>query len=147
MQQKDYSNNFISDRSSTKVIHAPGGGSSIGSLLFGGGGGGGGNDEKQQQSQQSQQQQEPSQTQQINKENKNDANIPKQQFDEKCNSEQSDAEKVREFTFEAGQPTPDKPQLMNVDEVNFIAKMILDEVIIIIYIYIYPFAKKKNKHY
>ena len=41
----------------------------------------------------------------------------------------SDAEKVREFTFEAGQTTPDKPiGAMSIDEVNFISKMIIDEV-------------------
>jgi len=41
----------------------------------------------------------------------------------------SDAERVREFTFEAGQPVPEKPQLMGIEEVNFITKMILDELL------------------
>ena len=40
----------------------------------------------------------------------------------------SDAEKVREFTFEAGSSVPERPQLMGIQEVNFITKMILDEV-------------------
>eukprot|EP00746_Dinoflagellata_sp_MGD_P160456 gnl/MRDRNA2_/MRDRNA2_87223_c0_seq1.p1 gnl/MRDRNA2_/MRDRNA2_87223_c0~~gnl/MRDRNA2_/MRDRNA2_87223_c0_seq1.p1 ORF type:complete len:375 (-),score=103.96 gnl/MRDRNA2_/MRDRNA2_87223_c0_seq1:255-1379(-) len=39
------------------------------------------------------------------------------------------AEAVREFTFEAGQPTPDKPEVMTEGEVSFISKMILDEVL------------------
>ena len=41
----------------------------------------------------------------------------------------SDAEKVREFTFEAGQAVPEKPRLMDVSEVNFVTKMILDELL------------------
>jgi len=41
----------------------------------------------------------------------------------------TDAEKVREFTFEAGQPVPETPQAMNVREVNFVVKMILDELL------------------
>merc|ERR1719356_121620 len=41
----------------------------------------------------------------------------------------SDAEKVREFTYEAGQPCPEKPELMNVEEVHFITKMVLDELL------------------
>jgi len=40
---------------------------------------------------------------------------------------QTDAEAVREFTMEAGQPTPDRPIPMTTDEVKFISKMILDE--------------------
>lgn len=40
----------------------------------------------------------------------------------------SDAEKVREFTYEAGQPVPGKPQAMNTQEVRYITKMIIDEV-------------------
>ena len=40
---------------------------------------------------------------------------------------QTDAEAVREFTQEAGQPTPDRPVPMTTDEVKFISKMILDE--------------------
>ena len=39
----------------------------------------------------------------------------------------SDAEAVREFTMEAGQPTPEKPIPMSLEETTFIAKMILDE--------------------
>jgi len=136
MQQKDYSTNFISSRSSTKRIYAPGGVSQVGSLLFGG-------DDDDDISNQ----------QQINKENTNSENNQTVQTvnksstntnavgnelkpasinneESKCRETvQSDAEKVREFTFEAGQPTPDKPQLMNVDEVNFITKMVLDELL------------------
>merc|ERR1719463_307558 len=37
------------------------------------------------------------------------------------------AEAVREFTFESGKPTPDKPEVMTEGEVQFISKMILDE--------------------
>ena len=40
---------------------------------------------------------------------------------------QTDAEAVREFTQEAGQPAPDRPVPMTTDEVKFISKMILDE--------------------
>jgi predicted HAD superfamily Cof-like phosphohydrolase len=40
----------------------------------------------------------------------------------------SDSEHVREFTGEAGQPTPDVPSPMNQEETKFISKMILDEV-------------------
>lgn len=39
-----------------------------------------------------------------------------------------DADHVREFTGGAGQPTPDKPVLMTKDEVCFLGKMVLDEV-------------------
>merc|ERR1712154_117051 len=45
------------------------------------------------------------------------------------NAPLSDAEKVREFTYEAGQPCPDKPQLMSLEEVNFITKMVIDELL------------------
>jgi len=119
---KDYSVNFISERSSTRIHHAPGGGSSVGSLIFGG--------------------DDPS------KPNKENANTFNQQQPEekdndvyikkgsKHNGPLSDAEKVREFTFEAGQPVPDKPKLMNLDEVNFITKMILDELLELYGIYI-----------
>ncbi len=41
---------------------------------------------------------------------------------------QSDAEAVREFTAGAGQPTPDVPGPMSKEEVNFIGKMMLDEI-------------------
>eukprot|EP00483_Globobulimina_turgida_P002803 UN02808 len=123
---KEYSNNFISKRSSTRLFHAPGGPSQVGSLIFGGGGG---------------------DVPKPNKENLNTANKPIADFcnkpteisanneskinEESCSSSahKSDAEKVREFTYEAGQPVPDKPVLMGVDEVNFITKMILDELL------------------
>jgi len=39
----------------------------------------------------------------------------------------SDAKLVREFTKESGTDVPDTPQLMNLEEVHFIIKMILDE--------------------
>jgi predicted HAD superfamily Cof-like phosphohydrolase len=41
---------------------------------------------------------------------------------------QSNSEAVREFTSGAGQPCPDFPEPMNESEVDFIGKMILDEV-------------------
>mmetsp|Transcript_36800 Transcript_36800/g.58967 ORF Transcript_36800/g.58967 Transcript_36800/m.58967 type:complete len:252 (-) Transcript_36800:150-905(-) len=130
MQQQDYSNNFISSRSTTKRIHAPGGGSTIGSLLFGGG-----DDDSATPSRQSA-------SPRVKKENTDTLNSPTNQEEslkqpqpasnvdcEQKQAVQSDAEKVREFTFEAGQPTPDKPQVMDVDEVNFITKMVLDELL------------------
>jgi len=49
--------------------------------------------------------------------------------DAKGSEHMSDAEKVREFTFEAGQQVPEQPQLMGIKEVNFITKMILDELL------------------
>jgi hypothetical protein len=39
------------------------------------------------------------------------------------------AEAVREFTFEAGHPTPERPEVMTEGEVRFISKMILDEML------------------
>merc|ERR1719473_997632 len=45
------------------------------------------------------------------------------------NRTQSPAEAVREFTFESGKPTPETPEVMSEDEVHFISKMILDEVL------------------
>ena len=41
----------------------------------------------------------------------------------------SNASDVREFTAGAGQPTPAHPTLMSKKEVNFIGKMILDELL------------------
>jgi len=38
------------------------------------------------------------------------------------------ASQVREFTMGAGQPCPDRPEVMTREEVEFISKMILDEV-------------------
>jgi predicted HAD superfamily Cof-like phosphohydrolase len=40
----------------------------------------------------------------------------------------TDAEHVREFTLGAGQSCPDVPQAMSTEEVNFLAKMMLDEI-------------------
>ena len=124
MQHKDYDSNLISARSSTKRIHEPGGGSSIGSWLFGGG-----DDAKNNKSKPSKPQQE---TEKENTDNQNQIKNQQQSqnvvIEQKEDALKSDADKVREFTFEAGQPVPDKPQVMAVDEVNFITKMILDEV-------------------
>ena len=39
-----------------------------------------------------------------------------------------DAALVREFTAGAGQPTPDRPCVMSVEEVSFLGKMMLDEI-------------------
>jgi len=116
---KSYSDNFLTERSSTRVHAPPGGGSSVGSLLFGGGG--------------------PPQNRRIAK---GKENVPSESKSEEMDnvmpaslkrydgqSVLSDAEKVREFTFEAGQPVPDKPQLMGIKEVNFITKMVLDELL------------------
>eukprot|EP00808_Paulinella_micropora_P018019 g37129.t1 len=41
----------------------------------------------------------------------------------------SDSELVREFTAGAGQPTPSRPELMTKDEVTFLGKMLLDEIL------------------
>ena len=116
---KPYSHNHISARPSTRIHHPPGGGSSAGSLIFGG--------------------DEPTVSNKSDKENANTANNEIEFKDKlsdnivvkheaKNDEPLSDAEKVREFTYEAGQPCPEKPKLMNVEEVNFITKMILDEV-------------------
>ena len=40
----------------------------------------------------------------------------------------TDSTRVREFTFCAGQPTPKHPRPMSKDEVFFLAKMMLDEI-------------------
>lgn len=40
----------------------------------------------------------------------------------------SDAVHVREFTAGAGQPTPERPVVMSVEEVKFLVKMMLDEI-------------------
>jgi predicted HAD superfamily Cof-like phosphohydrolase len=49
---------------------------------------------------------------------------------EKANMEgKSNAAAVREFTMGAGQPTPQTPSLMSKEEVSFIGKMILDEML------------------
>merc|ERR1712147_614052 len=39
------------------------------------------------------------------------------------------AEAVLEFTAESGKPTPEKPEVMTLEEVRFISKMILDEML------------------
>mmetsp|Transcript_3490 Transcript_3490/g.2983 ORF Transcript_3490/g.2983 Transcript_3490/m.2983 type:complete len:231 (+) Transcript_3490:112-804(+) len=126
MQQKDYKNNFISGRSSTKRIHEPGGGSSIGSLLFGG----------------APDEQKEDKPKQINKENTDNQNQPVV-IEQKEDALKSNAEHVREFTFEAGQPTPDKPQLMDTDKAKFITKMILDEVLELLSTVLPPQAAKE----
>jgi len=130
---KSYADNFVTDRLSTRVHAPPGGGSSVGSLLFGGGA----NDHQTASK-------STKYSKKENKENVVPENKGNKRMDalaehvapktlKKCDNDgagkMSDAEKVREFTFEAGQPVPEKPQLMAVDEVNFIAKMILDELL------------------
>ncbi|GMI02409.1 hypothetical protein TrVE_jg2881 [Triparma verrucosa] len=56
----------------------------------------------------------------------------------------SDAEHVREFTAGAGQPTPNKPVPMDETEVDFITKMVLDEVMeLLATVYTPEVAKKK----
>jgi len=141
---KAYTDNFITSRSSTRVAAPPGGGSSVGTLLFGG------PPEHRQQPQPQQPQHigighlpghgNQPQRMGVGKENRNsnqNYGQPKEVYekpvsmrDESKSSEaMTDAEKVREFTFEAGQPVPETPQAMNVREVNFIVKMILDELL------------------
>jgi len=148
---KSYGDNFISSRSSTRLHAPPGGGSTIGNLLFGGA--------PAHQRQQPQQQQpshvgighlpghgSQSQRMGMGKENRNGnqnygqpqhIQQPKQCYEKpasmrdehKSSEAMTDAEKVREFTFEAGQPVPETPQPMNVREVNFVVKMVLDELL------------------
>jgi len=142
---KAYTDNFITSRPSTRLHAPPGGSSSVGSLLFGG------TPEHRQQPQQQKPQHvgighlpgHGNQPQRMGKENRSgnpqqgSYSQPKQvhekpasMTDESKSSEaMTDAEKVREFTFEAGQPVPETPQVMNVGEVNFIVKMILDELL------------------
>jgi len=55
-----------------------------------------------------------------------------------------DADHVREFTCGAGQPTPDKPELMTKDEVCFLGKMVLDEVMEL-FATVYPANDAKSK--
>ena len=55
-----------------------------------------------------------------------------------------DADHVREFTSGAGQPTPEKPVLMSQDEVCFLGKMVLDEVMEL-FATVYPPADAKGK--
>merc|ERR1719461_1888245 len=42
---------------------------------------------------------------------------------------QCHAQAVRNFTRACAQPTPNRPELMNVNEVDFLTKMLLDEVL------------------
>ena len=50
---------------------------------------------------------------------------------------------VREFTLGAGQACPDRPEVMDAKEVNFISKMILDEVMELMAT-VYPPAQAKE---
>lgn len=60
----------------------------------------------------------------------------------------NDAEHVREFTAGAGQPTPNQPIPMNETEVDFISKMILDEVMeLLATVYEPAVAKEKLKKF
>eukprot|EP01084_Bolivina_argentea_P170589 295598_1 len=117
---KPYSDNFISERSSTKLHHPPGGSSQMGSFLFGGGEENNANVGNKQIKQNT-----------VDKNNKPESKMDNNE-ESKCVKDTqhiTDAEKVREFTREAGQNCPNKPQLMDLDEVNFISKMILDELL------------------
>jgi len=130
---KDYAYNHISARSSTRIHHPPGGGSSAGSLIFGGG--------PPPSSNQQQQHNKENNNKSFNQDfgnsfgqgNVNAVANPKQDvYVKKQHPNQpplSDAEKVREFTYEAGQPCPDKPELMTANEVKFISKMVIDELL------------------
>jgi len=110
--------NYKTARSSTRVLAEPGGGkSSVGSLIFGGG------DDIPKSHVQSQCQNDDSMNENVNIIN----NEEKLQSKSLSKTAISDAEKVRQFTNEAGQPAPEYPQSMNVDEVKFICKMIIDE--------------------
>jgi len=131
---KSYADNFISSRSSTRLHAPPGGGSSIGSLLFGGA------PPRQQQKQMRQEYPQRSEPEYKQHSEAAHDNGPRGGYGQQGPVYQrpasmadmgamSDAQKVREFTFEAGQPVPEKPQLMDVSEVNFITKMIIDELL------------------
>jgi len=130
---KSYSDNFLGNRSSSRVLAPPGGGSSIGNLLFGGAPA----PPRQQQKQMQQEYQQHSEHKQHSElDNGFRGGYGQQQqpvFQRPASmtdmGAMSDAQKVREFTFEAGQPVPEKPQLMDVSEVNFITKMIIDELL------------------
>jgi len=107
-------------RSSTRVLHAPGGGSSqIGGIF--------GFDAEEPK------QHKAEKDVLIQDENENKSNV---QSEKEKNDQNkifkvpvTDAEKVRQFTYEAGQDTPDHPQIMSENEVSFIGKMIIDEVL------------------
>jgi len=113
---KSYADNFVTNRLSTRVLAPPGGGrSSVGGLIFGGA--------------------PPARSSNKSRENKENVEPEKKQMElERPRTLQtvgplSDAEKVREFTFEAGQPVPEKPQLMDRKEVAFVTKMVIDELL------------------
>jgi len=124
---KSYADNFVTNRLSTRVHAPPGGGSSVGSLLFGGPPASekyGKNQNKENMEPETKQMESMASSvapASLKKSGPNGFN--------KGSDSMTDAEKVREFTFEAGQPVPDKPQLMDVEEVNFITKMVLDELL------------------
>lgn len=124
---KSYADNFVTNRLSTRVHAPPGGGSSVGSLLFGGAApvtqkyGKSQNKENMEPETKQMEQMTVTAAPESLKKSLNKG------F--KGSEHMTDAEKVREFTFEAGQPVPDKPRLMDVSEVNFITKMILDELL------------------
>ena len=119
---KDYADNFISDKPSTKVHHAPGGKSSMGNLL------GGGFDFQKNR--------ENEQKNNNNSDTNNGSNPGNFLNNTAVNIDgnigstiKSDAEHVREFTKDAGQYCADKPfNPMTTEEVEFIGKMIIDEV-------------------
>jgi len=122
---KSYADNFVTNRLSTRVHAPPGGGSSVGSLLFGGAPA-----PRMNKVKENKENQEPDNNY-SGMDNLAVNTMPKsmKQCDEYGADNMSDAEKVREFTFEAGQPVPEKPQLMGIKEVNFITKMVLDELL------------------
>jgi len=111
--------NWLSNKPSTRLHHAPGGRSSF-SLGWGG------------QDNTVQAQKRPS-FQQQNRKNVESMSIGVSQAAAVAQSPpariQCHATAVRNFTRACGQPTPNTPQLMNRSEVEFITKMILDELL------------------
>merc|ERR1719507_703415 len=103
-------NNFIGERSSTRVHAAPGGRSSF-SLGWSG--------EDAQKPQTQQKQEAPAKNCQ---EAAADAAMA-------APSNPCHARAVREFTRACDQPTPNTPQLMSREEVTFITKMVIDELL------------------
>jgi len=112
--------NWLSNKPSTRLHHAPGGRSSF-SLGWGG------------QDNTAQARKQPSVQQQKSREVVQSTSIGVRQAAAVAQippaRNQCHATAVRNFTRACGQPTPNTPQLMNRSEVEFITKMILDELL------------------
>lgn len=82
----------------------------------------------------------------ILKENNMPATTPGSPTKMQAVAHKTDSEHVREFTAGAGQPTPNQPIPMTTTEVDFISKMILDEVMeLLATVYEPSVAKQKLK--